>query len=282
MKIKSEADESIIKSLEEKARLIRLGVIDALGVGNRGHLGGSMSCADIVASLYFYKMRHSPDNRSDPNRDRFIMSKGHSVLAQYAALAEAGYFDKSVLATTKSLGSLLQGHPERTTPGIEANTGSLGQGLSIGVGFALAGKLDSRDYRVYVIIGDGELAEGQIWEAAMAANHYGLCNLTAIVDMNSIQAMGKTCDRYRIDNIAGRFAAFGWKTFEIDGHDMASIVAALDTASAIRGCPSVIIARTVKGKGVSFAENTHTYHNNLLTAEDREKAIASIMSGGLV
>ena len=278
MEKKGETDKNLIESLKEKARLIRLGVIGAIGIGNRGHLGGSMSCADIVAGLYFYKMKHSPDKLSDPNRDRFIMSKGHSVLAQYAALAEAGYFDKAVLPTTKSLGSLLQGHPERTTPGIEANTGSLGQGLSIGVGMALAGKTDARDYRIYVIVGDGELAEGQIWEAAMAASHYALDNLTAVIDMNGIQAMGRTRDRYSIQNISGRFAAFGWKTFEIDGHKMADIVAALDAASAVKGCPSAIIARTVKGKGVSFAENTHIYHNNLLTAEDREKAVASVMS----
>jgi transketolase len=237
-----------------------------------------MSCADVVAALYFYKMRHSPNRRDDPDRDRFIMSKGHSVLAQYAALAEAGYFDKAALGATKSLGSLLQGHPERTTPGIEANTGSLGQGLSIGVGMALAGKVDGRGYRVYVVVGDGELAEGQVWEAAMAANHYGLDNLTVIVDMNGIQATGRTRDRYLIQNIPGRFAAFGWKTFEIDGHDMEDIVGALDAASAVKGCPGAIVARTVKGKGVDFAENTHTYHNNLLTAEDREKAISSVMA----
>ncbi|MDR1979498.1 MAG: transketolase [Synergistaceae bacterium] len=271
-------DKELQSFLVEKARKVRLGVIDALGIGNRGHVGGSLSCADIVAALYFYKMRHSPEKQDDPNRDRFIMSKGHSVLAQYAALAEAGYFDKKVLATTKSLGSLLQGHPERQIPGIEANTGSLGQGLSMGVGMALAGRMDGLDYRVYVIVGDGELAEGQIWEAAMAANHYALSNLTVIVDMNGVQAMGRTSDRYSIANIPGRFAAFGWKTFEVDGHDVADIAGALDRASGVRGCPTAIVARTVKGKGVGFAENTHAYHNNLLTAEDREKAIASVMA----
>ena len=271
-------DKDLQRFLKEKARNVRLGIIDALGIGNRGHVGGSMSCADIMAALYFYKMRHSPEKRDDPNRDRFIMSKGHSVLAQYAALAEAGYFSKEVLATTKSLGSLLQGHPEKHTPGIEANTGSLGQGLSIGVGMALAGKMDNLDYHVYVLVGDGELAEGQIWEAAMAANHYALSNLTVIVDMNGVQAMGRTRDRYAISNIPGRFAAFGWKTFEIDGHDIADIAETLDKATNVRGCPTAIIARTVKGKGIPFAENTHTYHNNLLTAEDREKAIASVMA----
>jgi len=271
-------DRELLDRLADKARQVRLGIVEALGIGNRGHLGGSMSCADIVAALYFYKMRFSPKKLDDPNRDRFIMSKGHSVLAQYAALAEAGCFDKELLGTTKSLGSLLQGHPERMTPGIEANTGSLGQGLSIGTGMALAGKRDNLDYRVYVVLGDGELAEGQVWEAAMAACTFSLDNLTAIVDMNGIQAQGTTRDRYEIQNIPGRFAAFGWKTFEIDGHDMADIVLALDAAANVKGCPSAIIARTVKGKGVSFAENTHAYHNNLLTAEDREKAIASIMA----
>ncbi|MDR1379097.1 MAG: transketolase [Synergistaceae bacterium] len=270
-------DKDLQNFLREKARKVRLGIIDTLGIGNRGHLGGSMSCADIVAVLYFYKMRQSADERNDPNRDRFIMSKGHSVLAQYAALAEAGYFKKELLATTKSLGSLLQGHPERRAPGIEANTGSLGQGLSVGVGMALAGKMDDLDYHVYVLVGDGELAEGQIWEAAMAASHYALSNLTVIVDMNGVQAMGRTRDRYAIGNIPGRFAAFGWKTFEIDGHDVADIARALDNATNVRGCPTAIVARTVKGKGVYFAENTHIYHNNLLTVEDQEKAIASVM-----
>jgi transketolase len=271
-------DRETLDHLKDKARKVRLGIIDALGIGNRGHLGGAMSCADIVAALYFYKMRHSPNNRDDPDRDRFVMSKGHSALAQYAALAEAGYFPKEELATTKSLGSILQGHPERHTPGIEANTGSLGQGLSVGVGMALAGKMDELDYRVYVLVGDGELAEGQIWEAAMAASHYALSNLTVIVDMNGVQAMGRTRDRYAIGNIPGRFAAFGWKTFEIDGHDLTDIIEALDGSTDVKGCPTAIIARTVKGKGVSFAENTHIYHNNLLTAEDREKAIASVMA----
>ncbi|MDR1740573.1 MAG: transketolase [Synergistaceae bacterium] len=269
-------DQKLIDSLKERARDVRLGIIDALGIDHRGHLGGSMSCADIVAALYFYKMNTSPQLKDDPNRDRFIMSKGHSVLAQYAALAELGYFDKSVLATTKSFGSLLQGHPERSTPGVEANTGSLGQGLSIGVGMALAGKADKRGYHVYAVLGDGELAEGQIWEAAMAANHYSLDNLTAIVDMNGIQAQGRTNDRYRINNIPGRFAAFGWKTFEIDGHDMGEIVWALDEASMVKGAPTAIVARTVKGKGVGFAENSHAYHNNLLTPETRSQAIASV------
>jgi transketolase len=267
-----------ISELKEKARAVRLGIIDALGIDKRGHLGGSMSCADILAALYFHKMRHDPKDRFMPNRDRFIMSKGHSVLAQYAALAEAGYFPKETLLKTKTLGCFLQGHPERETPGIEANTGSLGQGLSIGVGIALGGRVDGLDYRTWVVLGDGELAEGQVWEAVTAAAAFKLDTLTAIVDMNGIQAVGRTCDRYDLGDIRGKFNAFGWKTFEIDGHDMAQIVKSLDDASAVKGVPSAIIARTVKGKGVSFAENTHLYHNNLLTKEQQEEARRMILA----
>ena len=167
-----------IAELKEKARAVRLGIIEALGLEKRGHLGGSMSCADIVAALYFYKMRHDPKDRFLADRDRFIMSKGHSVLAQYAALAEAGYFPKETLKKTKTLGCILQGHPERETPGVEANTGSLGQGLSIGVGMALGGRLDGLSYHTWVILGDGELAEGQVWEAVTAAAAFRLDNLT--------------------------------------------------------------------------------------------------------
>lgn len=271
-------NQEIVSAMKEKARAVRLGVVDALGVDKRGHLGGSMSCADIVAALYFHKMRHDPKNRFMPDRDRFIMSKGHSVLAQYAALAEAGYFPKETLLKTKTLGCILQGHPERETPGVEANTGSLGQGLSIGVGMALAGRLDTLNYRTWVVLGDGELAEGQVWEAVTAAAAFKLDTLTAIVDMNGIQAVGRTCDRYNLGNIRGKFDAFGWKTFEIDGHDMAQILQALDDASEVKGAPSAIIARTVKGKGVSFAENTPAYHNNLLTKEQQEAARREIMA----
>ena len=268
----------IISELKEKARAVRLGIIDALGVDKRGHLGGSMSCADIVAALYFHKMRHDPKDPSLPNRDRFIMSKGHSVLAQYAALAEAGYFPRETLLKTKTLGCFLQGHPERETPGVEANTGSLGQGLSIGVGIALGGRLDGLDYHTWVVLGDGELAEGQVWEAATAAVAFKLDTLTAIVDMNGIQAVGRTCDRYDLGNIRAKFDAFGWKTFEIDGHDMEQIAQALDEASKIQGLPTAIIAKTIKGKGVSFAENTHLYHNNLLTKETQEDARRDILA----
>lgn len=272
-------DEATVKRLREKARDIRVGIIEALGIGRPGHLGGSMSAADIIAVLYFYTMRTNPGNPKDPLRDRFIMSKGHSVLAQYAALAAAGYFPGEELAKTKTLGALLQGHPEIDIPGIEANTGSLGQGLSQGFGMALAARIDNAPWRTYVMTGDAELAEGQIWEAATAAAHYRLDNLRVIVDANGISAMGRVCDRYNVGDpaaIAGKFAAFGWDAGVVDGHDVQAIAAALDAADRTKGLPTAIVCRTVKGKGVSFAENTNAYHNRAMDAETRAKALAEI------
>jgi len=271
-------DNNKIKELKKKAKLIREGILDCIGVDKKGHLGGSMSSADLVAALYFYKMRVNPGNPHDPDRDRFIFSKGHSVLAQYAALAELGFFPKSELKHTKELGSILQGHPEIRTPGVEANTGSLGQGLSIGVGMALAAKLDCKDYRVYVIVGDGELCEGQIWEAVTCANFYKLDNLVAIIDKNRFQASGSTKERYDIGNIRAKFNAYGWETRDIDGHNMNEIVEALDWTEQVKGFPSAIIANTVKGKGISFAENNFSFHNNSLTKEQYEQARKDIAS----
>jgi len=271
-------DNNKIKELKKKAKLIREGILDCIGVDKKGHLGGSMSSADLVAALYFYKMRVNPGNPHDPDRDRFIFSKGHSVLAQYAALAELGFFSKSELKHTKELGSILQGHPEIRTPGVEANTGSLGQGLSIGVGMALAAKLDCKDYRVYVIVGDGELCEGQIWEAVTCANFYKLDNLVAIIDKNRFQASGSTKERYDIGNIRAKFNAYGWETRDIDGHNMNEIVEALDWTEQVKGFPSAIIANTVKGKGISFAENNFSFHNNSLTKEQYEQARKDIAS----
>jgi transketolase len=271
-------DNSKIKELKQKAKLIREGILDCIGVGKKGHLGGSMSSADLVAALYFYKMRINPNNPHDPDRDRFIFSKGHSVLAQYAALAELGFFPKSELKHTKELGSILQGHPEIRTPGVEANTGSLGQGLSIGIGMALAAKLDRRESRVYVIVGDGELCEGQIWEAVTCANFYKLDNLVAIVDKNRFQASGSIKERYNIGDVKARFDAYGWKTLEIDGHNMTEIVNALDQAELVKESPCAIIANTTKGKGVSFAENDFSFHNNSLTKEQYEQARKDLAS----
>lgn len=261
-----------INELKQKAKVVRKGILECIGINKKGHVGGSMSSADLVTALYFYKMNHSCDNPENPDRDRLILSKGHSVLAQYAALAECGYFPKSILKTTKTFGSILQGHPEIRTPGIEANTGSLAQGLSVGVGIALGGKLDKRDYKVYVILGDGELNEGQVWEAITAASVYKLDNLVAIIDRNKLQASGPIKEIYDIGDIKPKFDAFGWKSFEIDGHNMKEIVEALDSVDKIKGTPSVIIAQTVKGKGISFAENVTGFHNTALTAEQFRKA----------
>lgn len=263
---------SKLKILERKAVEIRKGILDTIWCNKKSHLGGSMSIADIITVLYFYKMNINIEKLDDPDRDRLIISKGHSVLTQYAALAELGYFPRAELKKCKTLGSLLQGHPELRTPGIEANTGSLGQGLSIGLGMAIGGKLDKRNYKVYVILGDGELGEGQIWEAVNTANFYKLDNLIAIVDYNKLQAVGFLKKRYDLGDIRGKFAIFGWKTFEINGHDMEEIMEVLDDVDKVKGCPSVIIANTVKGKGVSFAENNPSFHNAALTKAQLERA----------
>lgn len=273
-------DTNTAQAIREKAKRIRLGIIEALGVDKAGHLGGSMSSADMLAVLYFHKMRISSADPKDPNRDRFIMSKGHSVLAQYAALAELGFFPWSELEKTKTLGALLQGHPEIEISGVEANTGSLGQGLSVGVGMCLSAKADKADWRVYVVTGDGELAEGQIWEAATAAAHYKLDNLRVLVDFNGIQAVGRLCDRYDIGDIEAKFAAFGWNAVSVDGHDVEALAAALDAADQVKGKPSAIICRTIKGKGVSFAEDSAAYHNKALDEEHKNKAQAEINKAG--
>lgn len=272
-------DKNVADKLKEKAKRVRTGIIEALGLGKPGHLGGSMSAADMVAVLYYYKMRIDPKNPKMPERDRFIMSKGHSVLAQYAALADLGYYPWEELSRTKTLGGLLQGHPEIETPGIEANTGSLGQGLSAAIGMGLAAKMDKADWKVYVICGDGELAEGQIWEAATAASFHKLVNLRVLVDVNGICAQGRVADRYDVGDaeaIAGKFAAFGWNAVVVDGHDVAAIGDALDAADRVTDKPTAIAARTVKGKGVSFAEDTHLYHNRAMDPETREAALKEI------
>lgn len=272
-------DEKTATALRHKAKRIRLGIVEALGINRPGHLGGSMSAADIMATLYFHTMNVSAEKRADPNRDRVIMSKGHSVLAQYAALAEAGFFPWSELAHTKTLGGMLQGHPEIEIPGIEANTGSLGQGLSAGVGMCLAARMDKAAWRVFVVMGDGELAEGQIWEAAAAAAHYRLDRLRVIVDANAICAMGRVAERFNTGNpeeIAGKFAAFGWETAIVDGHMIEEIADGLDAAERVKDKPFALVCRTIKGKGVSFAENTNAYHNRALDEETRDKALAEI------
>lgn len=261
--------------LEKRAKKLRYDIVIMIGADKPGHLGGSCSIAEIVAALYFYKMRHDPKNPKWPDRDRFLLSKGHAALTQYAALAEWGYFDKKELSTLKELGTMLQGHPEMLrTPGIEANTGSLGQGLSMACGMAMAGKLDKKDYRVYCIVGDGEVAEGQIWQATLAAAFYKLDNLVAIMDKNGIQATGPIVERYDTNPHPEKWKAFGWHVMEIDGHDVRQIADALDKADEVKGKPVMIVAHTVKGKGVPFAEGKAEFHHGIMTQEQYETARA--------
>lgn len=265
--------KEIVKFIEGKSLQLRKDIVDMIGTGMVGHLGGSCSCADIVAALYFHKMKTDPKNPKLENRDRFLLSKGHVALVQYAALAELGFFPKEELKNVKGLGSMLQGHPDMTkTPGIEANTGSLGQGLSIANGMALGLRLDDKKSKVYVIIGDGELAEGQIWEAAMAASNFKIDNVVAIVDRNKLQATGSIVDRFNTNPIAAKWEAFGWNVIEIDGHNVEEIINALDKADEVKGKPTVIIAETVKGKCISFAENNAAFHNGVMTEEQYEIA----------
>jgi transketolase len=256
---------------------LREDVVRMIGVGKAGHLGGSCSIAEIVASLYFNAMSYDPGNPRDPDRDRLVLSKGHSVLAQYAALIELGVIPRAEMARTKTLGGMLQGHPDmERTPGIEAVTGSLGQGLSEALGMALALRLDGRPSRVYAIMGDGELAEGQLWEAAMAAARFKAANLTAIIDRNRIQATGPTAEIFDIPRIADKWDAFGWNVIEIDGHDVRAILGALASAAARGEGPTAIIADTIKGKGISFAENTAAFHNGAMSQEQYDSALKEI------
>lgn len=272
-----EYSKELIDSLKEKAKTLRRDVVVSIGVGVAGHIGGSNSSADIVAALYFYKMHYDSKNPAMKDRDRFLLSKGHVAILQYAALAEAGFFPVEDLKHTKEIGSYLQGHPDvRKTPGIEAGTGSLGQGLSIGLGMALGMKADQIDRNVYVLIGDGELAEGQIWEAAMAAGYYKVDNLIAIVDKNRLQAGGAVENRMNSNPLLDKWKSFGWNVIEINGHNMEEILKALDGADTEREKPTVIIADTVKGKGVSFAENVVSYHNGMLTEETYKQALAEL------
>ena len=259
---------------------LRADIVKMIGVGKAGHLGGSCSLAEIVAALYFEKMHFDPKVPRDPRRDRFLLSKGHAVIIQYAALAELGVIPREDLGGLKTLAGKLQGHPDMMTPGLEAVTGSLGQGLSISVGMALALRLAKSPSRVYVVMGDGELAEGQLWEAAMAASRFKLDSITAIVDRNRIQATGPTKEIFDIPDIAEKWRAFGWNVLSVDGHDVSAILDALDEAAATKGVPTAIVAETIKGKGVSFAENTAAFHNGAMTQQQYDQALREIEAAG--
>ncbi|WP_332445986.1 transketolase [Sphaerochaeta sp.] len=258
-----------IRELQLKAIQVRANILEMIPPGKVGHLGGSSSIADVMAALYFHTMHVNKHDPKDPKRDRLIMSKGHAVLVQYACLAELGYFDRSELGKVKTFNGMLQGHPDMDrTPGIEAVTGSLGQGLSVSLGLALGLRLDESESRVYTILGDGELAEGQIWEAVMAAKVYKASNLTAVVDWNGVQATSTTAEIFPIENLAEKWKAFGWNVIEIDGHDMEQILGALDAAKAYTAGPSVILAHTVKGKCFPFAEGKAKYHNAAMSEDE--------------
>ena len=263
-----------IENLEEKARQLRISIVRALHSSQSGHTGGSLSAIDMMTALYFYKMRHNPAEPAWDGRDRFVLSKGHAAPAQYVALAEAGYFPEEDLMMLRRLGSHLQGHPDcKSTPGVEVCTGSLGQGLSMANGMALGFRVNGRTNRVYALLGDGELQEGQVWEAAMAAAHFKSDNLCALVDANNLQIDGEVTKVMNVAPITGKFESFGWHVLDIDGHDMASIVNALDAAEEHKGQPTVIVARTVKGKGVSFFENKASYHGVPPSDEELPKAL---------
>ena len=272
-----EVNEKDIEGLKEKARSLRTEILKMLAEAGSGHTGGSLSAADIVAVLYFYKMRHNAGNPQWRERDRFILSKGHAAPVLYAALALSGYFDKEILKTLRKIGSPLQGHPcSCKVPGVEISTGSLGQGLSIANGMAMGIKIDGLPSRVYCLLGDGEIQEGQIWEAAMTAAHYRLDNLCAIIDNNGLQIDGPCCDVMHIEPIVYKWEAFGWHVIDIDGHDIKAIVGALNEAETLKGKPTMIVARTIKGKGVSFFEGKVEYHGIAPTHDELEMALKEL------
>lgn len=262
------------KYYEDMAATLRVDVIKEVYKAGSGHPGGSLSAADIVTALYFKEMNIDPENPDKPDRDRFILSKGHAAPILYAALANKGFFPKEDLTSLRKLGSSLQGHPNmHKVPGVEMSTGSLGQGFSVAVGMALAGKMDNNPGRVYVLLGDGELQEGIVWEAAMSAAHYGLSNICAIVDNNGLQIDGNNDDVMRVNPIDEKFAAFGWHVQVIDGHDFDQIFQALDKAREEKDKPSVIVAKTHKGKGVSFMEDKAGWHGKAPSEEEAMKAV---------
>lgn len=271
-----EFSENKIKELEEKARQIRRLIIEIIGKAGSGHPGGSLSATDLITALYFSVLCHNPGDPNWPDRDRFHMSKGHCCPLWYAVLAETGYFAKEKLFTLRRFGSILQGHPDRRTPGVDVASGSLGQGLSVALGMSLAAKLDKKDYRVYCLLGDGEIQEGNIWEAAMAASHYKCTNLCAILDYNGFQIDGKISEIMNIEPLVAKWQSFGWHTIEIDGHNMRQILSAYNEASSIKTKPTIIIAHTIKGKGVSFMENVVDFHGCAPNKEEVERALKEL------
>lgn len=266
-----------ISKLQEIARNVRIGIIEGTYNAKSGHPGGSLSIADIITALYFNQMNIDEKDPKSPSRDRLVLSKGHVAPALYSALAERGFFDKEELKSLRKLGHMLQGHPDmRHIPGVDMSTGSLGQGLSVANGMALASKLNHEGVRVYCICGDGEIQEGQIWEAAMSSSHYKLDNLCVIVDNNNLQIDGKVNEVMSIYPIDEKFRSFGFEVINIDGHNMNQIIAAFNKAKEVKGKPTAIIAKTIKGKGVSFMENEASWHGKAPKEEEYKKAMEEL------
>ncbi len=267
----------MVNSLNGKANNIRKSIIQMICSAKSGHPGGSLSSTDIVTTLYFHEMNIDPKNPKMENRDRFILSKGHVAPLLYATLAERGYFDKSELWNLRKFGAMLQGHPDmKKVPGVEISSGSLGQGLSVANGMALSAKIYGKNYRSYVLMGDGELQEGQVWEAAMTAAHYKLDNVVAFVDFNNLQIDGNVEDIMGIEPLDKKWESFGWNVIKIDGHDFKQIISALSDARKTKGKPTLILSKTTKGKGVSFMENVCEFHGVAPTEEEAQKAIREL------
>lgn len=268
--------EDVIR-LEEKAKVIRKYIINMIYQAKSGHSGGVLSCTDILTVIYFFKMKHNPQDPKWENRDRFILSKGHATPALYAILAECGYFPTEELNTLRKFGSRLQGHPDINLPGIEVSSGSLGQGLSIASGIALSAKLDKNDFKIYVLLGDGECDEGQIWEAAMFASHYNLDNITAIIDRNGFQIDGKTEDIMSLESLEDKFKAFNWNVYKCNGNDIRDLISVFNNVqNRSNRKPTVIIANTIKGKGISFMENDNSFHGRVPSKTEYEIAIKEL------
>ena len=266
-----------VQKLRLTAAKLRSLAMEEVHTAASGHIGGSLSVADILTVLYFEAMKVDPKDPKNPDRDRLVLSKGHTTPALYAALALRGYFPQEELKLFRSIKGHFSGHPDMVhVPGVDMSTGSLGQGISATVGMAVAGKLDKKDYRVYTVLGDGEIEEGQVWEAAMAAAKYGLDNLTAIVDVNGLQIDGQTADVMPSEPLDKKFEAFNWNVIKVDGHDVAAIAEALEKAKTLKGKPTAILAKTVKGKGVSFMENDAGWHGKAPNDEQYEKAKAEL------
>lgn len=271
-----------VHRLESQAKILRRDILTMIHAARAGHPGGSLSAVEMVTALYFRVLNIDPKNPDWPDRDRFILSKGHACPVLYAALARRGYFDPAILPTLRQYGSILQGHPDmKRTPGVDMTSGSLGNGLAVGVGMALSGRLHRQNYMTYVLIGDGEMQEGMVWEAAMAASHHDLKNLIAIVDCNGVQINGWVNDIMTVEPIADKWRAFGWQVVECDGHDMKDVLTALHTARSMRH-PAVILMRTVKGKGVSFMEDEAKWHGAAPNDEEMNIAMQDVQNWGVI